>query len=432
MAQQPFVAKVIGIPHIPSIVEVNIRTGPGTNFDLAFKVPVGTANVPIIEVQQDVEKRELEGKIYQWFRCQFAQGVGWVRDDLVEVSGDGSSAGYPVLTTPVTGFSLVRQVATAVQPGQEVSATPAATTAAPVTVAAPTPPAVETPPTVQPTLPAQPAPTPGEPIAISMIEGAKLRPGPGTGNEPVLARMSYQQTAKILSSAPGDDGRDFVWVKLNFQGSEGWIREDFLRYQGDFGPIGLSAKDRYISPAPQSRWVRDFDLTGTRIGNVHWGWDHSGVNNQKGAAILAGPKGGKVIATVQCQRCGSEGASVVDKGMQVGDTRILSDAGWNFGYGHYIIVRYAHDMLPESTKAELAKRGFTGGHCFVMYAHLQDILVKQGDEVQPNQQIATLGNSGNSEGPHLHLELRASKDANQTSWAAMKNGLMTPQVLFLR
>jgi murein DD-endopeptidase MepM/ murein hydrolase activator NlpD len=114
------------------------------------------------------------------------------------------------------------------------------------------------------------------------------------------------------------------------------------------------------------------------------------------------------------------------------DQRVLGDAGWNYGYGHYIIVRYHNDILPESTKAELAKRGFAGGHCFVMYAHLQDVLVQVGQDLQPNQQIATLGNSGNSEGPHLHLELRADKNAENRNWASMKAGLMTPQVLYLR
>src|SRR5687767_14855100 len=95
MSQQPFVAKVIGIPHIPSIVEINVRSGPSTEVPLAFKVPVGTANLPIIEVQEDVEKRNLEGKIYQWFRILFPMGEGWARDDLIEIVGDGTTVGYP-------------------------------------------------------------------------------------------------------------------------------------------------------------------------------------------------------------------------------------------------------------------------------------------------------------------------------------------------
>ena len=438
MAQQPFLAKIIGIPHIPSIVEVNVRIGPSTEVDLAFKTPVGTANLPIIEVQEDAQKRNLEGKTYQWFRLQFPQGTGWVRDDLIEVVGDGTTVGYPTLSNPVVAFSMARQNVNTVQSGQET--TPATINpnvpiipSTPQTTPAPVAPPAEVQQQVMATQTAVAAPTAGQALAIAMVEGVKLRPGPGTKHEPVSARMPYKSTAKILECKQGDDGVDFCWVKLEYQGVQGWAREDLVRYTGKFGTLGLSCDDQYPNPVQESVWVRDYDYpTAKRIPWVHWGWDHGGFGQRKGAPILAGPKGGKVVITALCQRCGSEGASAPEKGFSLSDQRVLGDAGWNYGYGHYVIVRYHNDILPESTKAELAKRGFAGGHCFVMYAHLQDILVQPGQDLQPNQQIATLGNSGNSEGPHLHLELRADKNADNKNWASMKNGLMTPQVLFLR
>ena len=421
MAQQPFIAKIVGIPHIPAITEVNIRTGPSTDVDIKFKSPVGTSNLMVIEVQEDSQKRDLEGKVYQWFRVNFPQGDGWIRDDLIEVSGDGTTVGYPIITTPITAFSLVRRTDT-LQPGEEIVGTATVQQQAP-------PPAVETPEVTQPVAVETPAAT-GDALAIAMVEGVKLRPGPGSSHEPVAARIPYRHTAKILDSSPSDDGVDFLWVKLSYQGKEGWAREDLIRYQGAFGTLGLSADDKYPSPAPKSRWVRDFAYpTADRLPWVHWGWDHS---EAKGAPILAGPKGGKVIAAAFCQRCGTQGSSAPEKGFSLSDQRVLGDQGWNFGYGHYIIVRYTNDLLPESTRAELAERGFDGAHIFVMHAHLQDMLVKAGDDLQPNQQIATMGNSGNSEGPHLHLEIRAHASADETRWAVMKQGLMTPQVLFLR
>ena len=39
------------------------------------------------------------------------------------------------------------------------------------------------------------------------------------------------------------------------------------------------------------------------------------------------------------------------------------------------------------------------------YAHLEKILVKRGDEVDVHQQIALLGSTGRSTGPHLHYEV---------------------------
>jgi hypothetical protein len=39
------------------------------------------------------------------------------------------------------------------------------------------------------------------------------------------------------------------------------------------------------------------------------------------------------------------------------------------------------------------------------YAHLEKILIKRGDEVDVHQQIALLGSTGRSTGPHLHYEV---------------------------
>lgn len=41
-----------------------------------------------------------------------------------------------------------------------------------------------------------------------------------------------------------------------------------------------------------------------------------------------------------------------------------------------------------------------------LYAHCQKILVKEGQIIGQGTAIATVGNTGNSTGPHLHFEIR--------------------------
>ena len=47
-----------------------------------------------------------------------------------------------------------------------------------------------------------------------------------------------------------------------------------------------------------------------------------------------------------------------------------------------------------------------GGGYVTLYAHMNSIFVRQGESVSKGQQVGTVGNTGNSTGPHLHFEVR--------------------------
>src|SRR5690606_40130851 len=66
--------RVRGLPNIPSITEINVRSGPSTSTQLVFKVPVGMSGQRILEVQTDSGGANLEGKVYEWLKLVFDGG----------------------------------------------------------------------------------------------------------------------------------------------------------------------------------------------------------------------------------------------------------------------------------------------------------------------------------------------------------------------
>lgn len=49
------------------------------------------------------------------------------------------------------------------------------------------------------------------------------------------------------------------------------------------------------------------------------------------------------------------------------------------------------------------------GEVSIIYAHCNNLYVKQGDKISQGQEIAEVGSTGNSTGPHLHFEVRFSE-----------------------
>ena len=69
-----------------------------------------------------------------------------------------------------------------------------------------------------------------------------------------------------------------------------------------------------------------------------------------------------------------------------GDGTVIQ-AGWYGGYGNLVIIDHGNGVT-------------------TYYGHCSKIYVTNGDHVTSGEQIAAVGSTGDSTGPHLHLEIR--------------------------
>jgi murein DD-endopeptidase MepM/ murein hydrolase activator NlpD len=433
-------AAVLGFAYDSPTVEFPVRTGPGTNFAAAvFRALKGTTGLIVLDVQPDADNTVSDyGRVYQWMHLQFPDGqTGWMRGHVIGIQGDCSTYGYGLVAEMVHEYTLTRVLAAVgaapKAPLKDIGATEKAATPEPVAnpfAALQAQPPVETKPAPS-AAPAQKAVS-GQPVIVVRDDRpANLRDQPTTSGSTVIGTIPRMERAPLLEVRREEQGQKYRWFRVDYQGKQGWVREDLVSYEGPTDALGLPS-DLYPAPMGDNRWwVRGYNMRP----NIDTGtWEHNGwdFGAQEGEPIYAGPKGGTVVRVYDCPKCGASGASVTSVGIQVGDPAVFHDEGWGWGYGHFVTVRYTHDQLPASTQQVLAERGFGGGSIFVVYAHLQKRAVQAGDTLTPGQLIGSCGNSGNSEAPHLHLEVRASRTADWTSWSKIADGIVDPVVLFSR
>lgn len=115
-----------------------------------------------------------------------------------------------------------------------------------------------------------------------------------------------------------------------------------------------------------------------------------------GVAFLSSPTKGGYLSSL----FGEVRSTSVHKGIDIAknlgesvnaalDGKVIK-AGYNSGgYGNLIVIEHENNMK-------------------TYYAHLNDIYVKQGDVIKKGNIIGSVGNTGNSTGPHLHFELRVN------------------------
>lgn len=88
------------------------------------------------------------------------------------------------------------------------------------------------------------------------------------------------------------------------------------------------------------------------------------------------------------------GASIMGKPIYAIEAGKVTTATYsNYGYGNYVIINHGRCTSDNNNYISL-------------YGHCSSLTVEPGDMVEKGQIIGYVGSTGNSTGPHLHLELR--------------------------
>lgn len=186
---------------------VNVRRGPGLDFDLLGRLDAGAEAV--------VVGRSETG---EWWQIKYGKGeagLAWVAAAVVDFNGDAES-----VPTIVSGV-----------PTPTPSATPTATATPPPTLT--------------------PTPSPTEPIIAGTIEVTdpiNVRAEPSTESD-LLGGLYQGDKADVLAVS-----RDGQWWQIDFSDGPdgtGWVAAEFVRFQGDKEAVPIFGLGT-ITPTPRA------------------------------------------------------------------------------------------------------------------------------------------------------------------------------------
>lgn len=197
---------------------------------------------------------------------------------------------------------------------------------------------------------------PVEPVGAKTTVRVNIRKGAGTSHAIVRTVNAGTLVKPVGKNATGD------WYKLD---DGNWIYA------------------AYVAGAPANLPVDGVVTPPTPVGRMRWPLDVVRVTQIYGVNEAA------------YRKFGLAGHNGIDLGCDTG-TPIKAMAGGevvlatNDPEGYGLVIRIWHPQL----------------RCYTLYAHNSLLQVKVGDKVTIGQVIALSGNTGNSTGPHAHIEVR--------------------------
>lgn len=233
-----------------------------------------------------------------------------------------------------------------------------------------------------------------------------IRMGPRMDFKPLAQTQGGVSFDLVGASEP--DESNLRWFAVRLGPRSGWVRSDLLQVPRHC--LSLSyITEADVEPPPPPAHVNRFPLPASAPISQGYHSQHRAIDIATSIGVeLRAPAPGTVIRRVTCTACTPQRPNVFPG--PTGCPQLYSDIRWGYGYGNFFILRHDYADLPTETRAEMDRLHLTGGYAYALYAHLSQLNVALGQDVEAGQRLGLTGNHGCSSGPHLHLELRIGRD----------------------
>jgi murein DD-endopeptidase MepM/ murein hydrolase activator NlpD len=218
-------------------------------------------------------------------------------------------------------------------------------------------------------------PEPANATALAAREGAQTLASPAADSDWTVTDAAKDQVQPIAALNPADEAVVDEPEQVDAAAPPSQLlaaaplSADAYRVSPSM-PVGqtvspnmpmMPGANEFLPEAPRLSNGYVWPTRGTLTSGYGWRWGrmHRGVD-------IAGPVGTPIVAAAP---------------------GVVARSGWNSGgYGNLVDIRHADGSLTR-------------------YAHNSRLLVREGQQVSQGQQIAEMGSTGYSTGPHLHFEV---------------------------
>lgn len=221
-----------------------------------------------------------------------------------------------------------------------------------------------------------------------------------TGSTKQVEESEYKPLITMHTVETATYETDIKFGAKYIDNSELYLGETDLISAGVYGKNEVVAEVTRVNGKEVKRVIQSTKKTKNPVDAVYYSGTKP-IPEKKGTGTFIWPikNATKKMLTSRfgSRNTGIIGASTYHEGMDIGvptgtkiyacDGGVVTFAGWRSGYGYVVIIDH-------------------GGLFETRYGHCSKILVKEGEKVFQGQNIALVGNTGVSSGPHCHLEIR--------------------------